>query len=231
MRATRRPLQARRPYYTAVAAGEPLSPNSHHPEDICFGALASLEGRLAVKQNDSLHVIKRDIYPVMLYRFRRKFLQRFRSKALPPSVFDMQRLITLFSDIFFLGSLINVQFEWEWEMEARRNLVGSSSYGTSGVHKIKIDPGHCLKQKEPVSYLVGVLLHECTHTIFNMYTCHFHQFYSQDYNKGCREEEIEYLGRKGHGISWRELAEHVEAFAKDKIDENIHLRTAYFQHT
>lgn len=81
MRAARRPLQARRPYYTAISAGEPLSPNSHHPEDIYFGTLASLEGRLSVKQNDLLHVIKRDIYPVMLCRFRRKFLQRFRSQG------------------------------------------------------------------------------------------------------------------------------------------------------
>lgn len=175
--------------YAAVTACESLSGpqymltrHGHHPGELALATVASFSQDIkqwSKKQTIALRALQKEIYPAVYLsifgltsRCSRNPLNLFRRAkpvAVPPEA-TMQRLISVFSDIFFFGSLEGIEFAWDATLLSRHVAIGAAEYNpNTETYKILMDPLECLRAADPGLFLLGILLHECTHSFFQMY--------------------------------------------------------------
>lgn len=189
-----------------------LSRHAHNPSELAFNTIRSFVDRdkWTTLQSDALRAIQ-EILPAMY---------NIMGHGQVPCIENMQCFIDLFGAFFFLDNLNELQFEWVTELEHRLSLVGCA-VRLEGRFTIFMDPEYFLAMGNPAAYTLGVLLHECAHTFFNMYCCECH--HSPDCVVRCNAFSDGELGRSGHGEAWVQLASRIEEVARAYIDPHVSL--------
>ncbi|KAK4504336.1 hypothetical protein PRZ48_005252 [Zasmidium cellare] len=132
-----------------------------------------------------------------------------------PTEREMQRLIDVISEIFFLGQLKHIKFVWKEGLETEDGDLGRISLPTAGLASrhwacIEVDPKDCRNlMLDHFTSLMGRLLHECIRAFLLVYSCN-----SACGNSTCERE----IGKTGHGSAWLRIMSYVEAF----VDEHLH---------
>lgn len=139
-----------------------------------------------------------------------------------PSERDMQDLVAIFNQLFFLGAIQNVRFRWD---EALKHL---NSFGITthaqwpyvGEVNVALDPVPlALQSSSRVSSMLGTLLHECTHAYVNQLGCAG----SRCGEQSCKARFNPNVGNSGHGRAWQWLAEAVERVARSSLGIEVDL--------
>lgn len=145
----------------------------------------------------------------------------FRRDAMLPTEAEMRTVLAYFDNAFFLGLIGDVSFHWDRAKCSSINAIGVSYYDDEvNRHAIALHPEMLWKSTNPGPYMLGVLLHECCHAFLSTYCCRKH---TRSCPRSCREDVKRHIGTTGHGTAWTRLATHVEAMAKEYLDEGIDL--------
>lgn len=139
----------------------------------------------------------------------------------------MQKATKLLSDIFFLGQLGTIGFEWDKKLSRPEGEGGQGAYGIAPYydsHKstcVIIDPdGHHVERQMP-SRKVAVLsslLHECCHAFIYKYAC-----IEECGAEECSDQTIPTIGTTGHASAWFLLAAFAQTFARRHLHPEISL--------
>lgn len=142
-----------------------------------------------------------------------------------PSEARMTELIQIISDMFFFGKLSRCRFEWHESLfipqqgQKALGLCYSQARYSRDWCTIQMDATDQHLQNRLKSHftaIMGVLLHECVHALFQIYSC-WNVCRSQECSKTHRRA----LGKTGHGEAWFIVASHVEALARKYILQSV----------
>lgn len=202
-----------------------LQPYQHHPGELTTQATATFskdELDWSRQQKKAMYEFRTDAFEAMKLSQLNEVSMNDRIPSLVPSTLAMRRIIKHFSNIFFLGSLGNVKFEWNALFCSHCDAVGMAHhYRSTNQHAIFLHPKLCLGLgRDTGPRILSVLLHECCHTFLSRNCCCNHTVACPE---ECRSDQRHHIGATGHGVAWVRLATHVQAIAKRYINESIDL--------
>lgn len=146
-----------------------------------------------------------------------------------PADWFMYLLIDSVSDMFFMGSLKKIRFEWRdtghYHRSSDEFWLGSAGLQNDGWEQIIMTKSWWLQEyADPArrqAEMFGTLLHECVHAFLHFYSCSSNvKKCNQDI---CKAAFTEHTGRTGHGTAWVNLAKNVQQVARDRFSSMTHL--------
>lgn len=142
-----------------------------------------------------------------------------------PSADFMRSLFKPIGELFFMGELQSLPFDWDENLRQRWKFWGA--YFTNDPVRpcrIAIDPNWCchdLEGSKRRDGIFGVLLHECIHAWLAIFSCSSSQNPCSE--ESCSVHHTEHTGLTGHGSAFIRLARHVQTVAQEHISPEIDL--------
>ena len=132
----------------------------------------------------------------------------------------MDDLIVSLDTLFFQGALLAVRFEWSNVLG--NGVAGLCQWDSAGDIVISVNPSPASAPagEQRAWSILGTLLHECCHAVFDHHCCSRppHRCHDND----CADS----IGGTGHGPAWEDLAREVEARARRIIGDRVDLHIA-----
>ena len=139
----------------------------------------------------------------------------------------MTGLTQIIGDLFFFGKLSRCRFEWHKSLsdaDTGETFLGSCclpdrhSRDWFVIQMLSTDTHSLQPSKSHFTALMSVLLHECVHGFFELYSCEY----------TCQSEECSMttrraLGDTGHGEAWQIVASHGEALARRYLVKSVRI--------
>lgn len=145
-----------------------------------------------------------------------------------PTTKEIEKVINLIGQVFFLGKLgpYEVEFLWSNSLFISEKLLGTSGTNYEGTEAtIKIDKSwlcNIVAKADRSVELFAVLLHECIHAMLGKYGCGTYERRCLD--NSCRAAHFYRVGGTGHGIAFVQIASYVEFWAREHLLSGVDLR-------